>query len=109
LKVNRHEEIHNPGPIRVTCFVKAVELSFVDFETEVLRDRVVLYDGDTTGANIIAEFYGTYVTLPVEIRSTGQFMLVVFTTDFSVTRRGFNATYSPYVYGNVSSVYQKSK
>ncbi|HLO60515.1 MAG TPA: CUB domain-containing protein [Bacteroidales bacterium] len=72
----------------------SVTLFFNSFNTEPDHDVVRVYDGETTSSPLIGQFSGN--SLPPAITSSGSSMLVVFTTNGSVTRPGWSATY----YGN---------
>lgn len=50
-----------------------------------------LYDGDNENANLAGTFCGS--TVPAPFLSTRNSLTVKFTTDNSVEREGFNATY----------------
>jgi cubilin len=69
-----------------------VQLSFSAFSTESCCDRVQVYDGTTTSATRIGNFSGS--TLPTSVTSTGNALLVTFTSDFSVTGAGFTANWT---------------
>jgi cubilin len=69
-----------------------VQLSFSAFSTESCCDRVQVYDGTTTSATRIGNFSGS--TLPASVTSTGNALLVTFTSDFSVTGAGFTANWT---------------
>ncbi|XP_072171274.1 protein SpAN-like [Diadema setosum] len=70
-----------------------VTLTFVDMDIESHStcnyDAVEVRTGDVSSPGL--KFCGT--TLPGEQVSTGNQLLVAFTSDYSVTRRGFKATY----------------
>uniref|UniRef100_A0A8C6U660 CUB domain-containing protein n=1 Tax=Neogobius melanostomus TaxID=47308 RepID=A0A8C6U660_9GOBI len=76
---------------------KAVNLSFSSFDLESSSDcrydyvKVRLYDGDSTHWPLVGTFCGSSV--PSFFVSSGNFLTVVFKTDSSVQRAGFNATY----------------
>jgi hypothetical protein len=69
-----------------------VELSFSAFNTESNFDFVRVYDGPTASSPLLGSYSGT--SLPPMLRSTGGSMLVVFTSDSSVTRAGWQASYT---------------
>ncbi|GIV23045.1 MAG: hypothetical protein KatS3mg025_0704 [Bacteroidia bacterium] len=69
-----------------------VRLSFTSFTTEANYDFVRVYDGPTTSSPLLGSYSGT--TLPPTLTSTGGSMLVVFTSDSSITRAGWEATYT---------------
>ena len=69
----------------------AVTLSFDSFNTESGYDWVKVYNGVTTSSQMLLEASGS--SMPGTVASTGP-MLVVFTSDSSVTSAGFVARYS---------------
>ncbi|XP_078681276.1 uncharacterized protein LOC144916137 [Branchiostoma floridae x Branchiostoma belcheri] len=73
---------------------KVVQLSFTAFNVENNWDFVYLYDGNTTENQIVRL---TGATMPSPVTSTGNTMLVRFTSDYSVTRQGFQASYTAVV------------
>lgn len=77
--------------------VSYIKLTFERFETESEADVVKVYDGGTTDAPLLGEFSGA--NLPPVVTSSGNNMLVVFTTNSSVTANGFMATYKAYMPG----------
>ena len=70
----------------------SVTLTFSAFNLENNYDYLRIYDGTTTGAPLLATLSGT--SLPTTITSTTGAMLVRFTSDFIVTRRGFVANWT---------------
>lgn len=71
-----------------------VELSFNRFDTEANFDFVSVYDGSTTGSPLLGRFSGT--NIPGPFISSGNSLLVEFTSDISISRPGFEATYFSY-------------
>lgn len=69
-----------------------IRLSFSSFNTESNYDFVRVYDGATTSAPLLGSYSGT--NLPSTLQSSGGSMLVVFTSDSSVTRAGWSASYT---------------
>ncbi|NXH11671.1 CUBN protein, partial [Bucco capensis] len=75
-----------------------IKLSFPSFALEAQSaqacryDSVRVYDGDNENANLAGTFCGSAV--PAPFLSTRNSLTVRFTTDNSVEREGFNATYS---------------
>lgn len=69
-----------------------VQLSFQSFNTESGYDFVRVYDGTTTSAPLLGSYSGT--NLPPTLTSSGGAMLVVFTSDSSITRAGWEASYT---------------
>jgi len=68
-----------------------VLLDFEDFETESRYDWLNVYDGSSTSDERVLRYSGAGRPSPIE--SSGDVMLVEFTTDSSVTRRGFSARF----------------
>uniref|UniRef100_F7D8H4 Cubilin n=1 Tax=Ornithorhynchus anatinus TaxID=9258 RepID=F7D8H4_ORNAN len=72
-----------------------VELNVLSLDLESHQtcnyDQLVIRDGDTNRAPLLATLCGR--DLPGPIRSTGDFMFVRFTTDSSITGAGFNASF----------------
>ncbi|KAL0627634.1 Cubilin [Plecturocebus cupreus] len=72
-----------------------VELNILSLDIESHRtcayDRLVIRDGDNSLAQQLAVLCGREI--PGPIRSTGEYMFIRFTSDFSVTRAGFNASF----------------
>ncbi|KAG8515901.1 Cubilin, partial [Galemys pyrenaicus] len=71
-----------------------VELNILSLDIESHRtcdyDKLVVIDGDNNMAQQLAVLCGREI--PGPIRSTGEYMLIRFISDFSVTRAGFNAS-----------------
>ena len=66
---------------------------FTEFEMEPHQecayDHVIMYDGHTTEDQILGRFCGS--KLPHPIMASDDQMLMVFKSDASVQRKGFNA------------------
>lgn len=71
--------------------VSYIKLKFDRFATQEGFDFVRIYDGDNESAPLLGEFSGT--TLPPEIVSTGNKVLIVFTTDSSIEDNGWLLSY----------------
>nr|XP_033495310.1 cubilin [Epinephelus lanceolatus] len=74
-----------------------VTLSFTDFELEMINsncshDAVRILDGDNYQAPVIGRYCGNEIPHPVTSFSTS--LVVNFISDYSVSRKGFRATYS---------------
>jgi hypothetical protein len=69
-----------------------IRLNFVYLDTETSNDIVTVYDGETTAAPVLGTYSGS--TLPTMLQSTGQHMLVTFTSNSSVQNNGFLVEYS---------------
>lgn len=84
---------------------RAINLTFSSFDLESSStchyDSVKIYDGDSTYWPLVGTFCGN--SIPGFFVSSGNFLTVVFVTDSSVQRGGFNATYIsvPLVCGGV--------
>ncbi|XP_006159809.2 LOW QUALITY PROTEIN: cubilin [Tupaia chinensis] len=72
-----------------------VELNILSLDIESHRtcdyDKLVIRDGDNNRAETLAVLCGREI--PGPIRSTGEYMFIHFTSDLSVTRAGFNASF----------------
>lgn len=77
--------IQPPGATYVT-------LTFTEFTTEANYDFVRIYDGATTSAPLLGSYSGS--TLPPTITANSGKMLIVFTSDSSITRAGWTAYYT---------------
>ncbi len=69
-----------------------VVLDFTTFDTENNFDFVTVYDGTSSASPQLGRFSGT--SIPPTITSSGSALFVQFTSDGSVTRQGWDATYS---------------
>ncbi|KAM3593822.1 uncharacterized protein V6R79_022582 [Siganus canaliculatus] len=74
-----------------------VTLSFTDFELEVSssncsHDAVKILDGDNYQAPLIGRFCG--LEIPHPVTSFSNSLVVNFVSDYSISKRGFQATYS---------------
>ncbi len=67
-------------------------LTFNEFNTQSDKDFVTIYNGASTSDLVLAKLSGT--SLPKSVVSKGNQMLIVFTSDDSITAPGFQATYS---------------
>jgi hypothetical protein len=67
-------------------------LSFTDFNTEIAKDSVTIYDGDSITDPVIASYSGS--SLPASVSSTGGKMLLRFITSDSTTSSGWRAHYT---------------
>ncbi|MCD4746103.1 MAG: C10 family peptidase, partial [Bacteroidales bacterium] len=70
----------------------SVALIFSSFETESGADFVKVYDGDNISAPLLGNFSGS--NLPPHLESTGESMLIHFTSNASNTASGWSATYT---------------
>jgi len=69
-----------------------ITLTFTEFVLENRNDYVHVYDGPTTGDELLGEFTGT--TLPPSLTSSGGSMLILFTSNGSVNASGWAASYT---------------
>jgi PKD repeat protein len=74
-----------PGAVSVT-------LSFQEFNTEFDYDFVSVYDGLNSSGTLLGTFSGN--TLPPDLTSNSGQMFIRFTSDGSITRPGWTASYS---------------
>lgn len=70
----------------------SITLSFIEFKTEEGFDLVNVYDGDNTSSLLIGSYSGQ--TIPNQIISTGNVLLIEFITNSNNTDAGWLATYS---------------
>ena len=75
-----------------SVFVQIVKLGFVEFSVESCCDSVTVYDGDSRSAPLLGTFRGN--TLPRNVFSTNNTMLVYFESDGSGTWNGFEINYT---------------
>lgn len=69
-----------------------IKLSFTQFALEGCCDYVRVYDGPNTSAPLLLQANGT--SIPADIITTSPSVLVRFTSDYSVTRAGFNVNWT---------------
>ncbi|XP_054606293.2 scavenger receptor cysteine-rich domain-containing protein DMBT1 [Nothobranchius furzeri] len=65
-----------------------IQLDFYDVSTECGFDYIYVYDGSSTGDRLLGRFCNSTI-----LHSTGSYLTVRFTTDGSVTKTGFRASY----------------
>lgn len=70
----------------------SITLNFTAFDTETNYDGVIVYDGESVNDPVLLNWSGT--NLPPAVTSTGDKMLVVFTSDATITQGGFDANYT---------------
>ena len=68
-----------------------LRLVFFRFETESGYDFVNVYNGTSSSSPLIGQYDGS--TLPAAITSSGNNLFINFTTDGSVIKSGFAASY----------------
>lgn len=80
---------------------KGIKLTIIDMDIEGMQipdcyfDYLEIHDGDNENATKLATLCGSEDQIPpVPYISTHNYMFIVFTTDSSVTGRGFKANYT---------------
>ena len=73
-----------------------IELTFYIFKTQLDVDFLYVYNGDSSSSSLIGNFSGT--SLPAPITSSSNKLHLRFTSDSSVSARGFTAGYRGRVY-----------
>ena len=68
-----------------------IRLVFFRFQTEGTHDKVRVYNGRSSSSSFLGEFDGS--SLPSVITSSNNALYIRFTTDGSVTKTGFAASY----------------
>lgn len=68
---------------------KVLELSFNAFDIEQGYDFMYVYDGENTNANQITTL--SQSTIPPTVKTTGEYLTVNFTSDYTVTATGWSA------------------
>ena len=68
-----------------------LELIFFRFDTESSYDFVYVYDGGSSSSPLIGQYHGN--SLPAAITSSSNQLFVIFTSDGSIVRSGFAASY----------------
>ncbi|MFT6254339.1 MAG: MSHA biogenesis protein MshQ [Granulosicoccus sp.] len=68
-----------------------ITLSFTAFNYESSFDYIYVYDGTDTSAPLLGSFTGTII--PSDLTATSGAMYIVHSTDFSVRRSGFSASW----------------
>lgn len=71
--------------------VDYIRINFERFETESNNDIVTIYDGQSTADSVLGVFYGN--NLPSQIISTGNKVLIRFTSNSSINANGWFLTY----------------
>ena len=71
--------------------MQIVKLEFVEFSVEACCDSLTVYDGDSRSAPLLGTIRGH--TLPRDVFSTNNTMLVCFESDGSGTWNGFEINY----------------
>lgn len=74
---------------------QCIQLTFSEFQTEATFDRLTIYDGASTSAELLGIFSGFNVPVPVSSSTaSGGCMTLVFASNDSFTNPGFEATIS---------------
>lgn len=73
--------------------IKNITLTFDRFSTQLNKDIVTVYDGDTETSTVLATYSGKD-TATRTVQSKGNKMLVRFKTDNNTTDEGWSASYS---------------
>ncbi|CAA20940.1 C-type LECtin [Caenorhabditis elegans] len=73
-------------------------LVFYDFRLEAGRDFVTVYDGETTSSPVLAARLSGTIKGGFSYTSTGNNMLVTFTSDASIVGPGFTARFTSVIY-----------
>ncbi|CAH3157124.1 unnamed protein product [Pocillopora meandrina] len=68
-----------------------IMLTFFKFDTEWWYDFVNVYDGRSTSSPLIGRYHGT--SLPPVVTSSSNQLFITFTSDLSVRKPGFGASY----------------
>lgn len=68
-----------------------IMLTFFKFDTEWRYDFVNVYDGRSTSSPLIGRYHGT--SLPPVVTSSSNQLFITFTSDLSVRKPGFGASY----------------
>lgn len=71
--------------------IESITIDFTKFDTEQDNDLVTIYDGATINAPVLSQFSGS--SLPASVTSTGNKMLVTFTTNENTTAEGWQCEY----------------
>ena len=69
-----------------------MQLHFLNFDLDTNNDKVSVYDGIDTTAQLLHTVSGT--SRPSDVVSTGNIVFVSFITDSSITEDGFKVAYS---------------
>lgn len=83
----------------LNAIFKVVSLAFNYFYTQPESDVVLIYDGNSTSAPLIARLHGASCTAPGPFVSTQQYMFVRFLSDSSVNVNGFSAAVQTLTFG----------
>jgi len=70
---------------------KRIHLNFTRFETELHKDYISIYDGDSDTSRLIGKYSGSQ--LPPSILSSGKSLFLQFQSNNSINRKGWEAEY----------------
>ncbi|KAI1712113.1 CUB domain-containing protein [Ditylenchus destructor] len=70
-----------------------IALNITDFFTEMNQDSLAIFDGNTTDKEHLQLVSGVELFMPI-IRTESNMMTLLFTTDLSITMRGFSLIYT---------------
>ncbi|KRT83831.1 EGF-like domain containing protein, partial [Oryctes borbonicus] len=86
-----------------------IKIMFLSFEMEPHQecsyDHIAFYDGDSPEANMLGRFCGS--KMPHPIVATGNQMYMVFKSDASVQRKGFQATHATACGGHLQAGFER--
>lgn len=82
------------SPQTETDSISYIRITFDRFDTQENVDFVRIYDGEDETAPLLGEFSGT--TIPAIINSTGNKVLITFSTDASVEANGWFISYKAF-------------
>ena len=74
-----------------------VSLSFNHFDTELKFDYVRVFDGTSTNSPLLLSASGN--TIPSDVTSSANEMLIVFSSDAAIARSGFEAVFNSILFG----------
>ncbi|MBU1717670.1 MAG: T9SS type A sorting domain-containing protein, partial [Bacteroidetes bacterium] len=81
--------------------VSTITLTFVEFGTQAVVDKVRIYD-DLVSSTPIAQYHGS--SIPAAVTSTTGLMRINFTTNSSITGTGWKANYTSTPSSGIESV-----
>ncbi len=83
---------------------KSINITINAFDSESCCDRMIIYDGNTSSAAILGEYRGSLSNLPVSVISSSSEVLITFSSDGSITRSGFELSWTSEEYGDGNPV-----
>lgn len=72
--------------------ISTITLTFTAFDVENNYDFLTIYDGPTKASPLLARYSGS--SLPASVTSSGDTMLIHFSSDYSVIKSGFIANWT---------------